>query len=320
MQLNCNFAYLLSVLSSIPSTIADAVQTDSQALLRMQTLFSVGIYDIPFLAEQKREVGWLACTTDDILAEKRDLYDVLVRMPSDASSKERPRIQTSDGMPVRATQRDLRRYRLLRAELERVLSISSRYRDDPESPAIDDDAIPLMRSSTISLLQEVKRAETNETETVEPVSWTAMAYDGFMWWASAGEMEAWENEEVRTDRQLFEDLAELEDLLPRPDGGNNESSIQKDQAVATLVTAYFHRLTGQILNPLADLVEAADDDSEEGLAVAAIVVADDDVRAMGLDSWSAADKVFVSGILEAYFGREADVDTDGTRICGVRVC
>lgn len=323
VQRNCNYAYLLSVLSSIPISLADAVHTDAPTTLRMNTLFSVGIHDIPFLADRKHEGGWLACTTDDILGDKKDLYDVLVKMPNSASTNERPRLHTSDGTPIKATQRDLRRYRLLRAELDRVLSISSRYRDDPESPAINDDAIPLMRASTVSLLQDVKRAEVHESEVVEPVSWTAMAYNGFMWWASAGEMEAWENEETRTDRQLFDGLAELEDLLPRPDRSNDSedsNNVKKDQAIATVVTAYSHRLTSQILLPLTELVEAADDDTEEGIADAAITITDNDVRAMGLDNWSLADKNFVKEMMRVYFSRDAVVDVDGTRICGVRIC
>lgn len=323
VQQSCYFVYLLSILSNIPQDSAEVVQPESDALLKIQTLFNVGIHDITFLSDPRRKSRWLACTTDDILGEKKDLWDVLVRLPSYSGSS-RPRIVTSDDVSVRATQRDLRRYRLLRAELDRLHSIGRQaYRDDPDSTNEGDDseAVPLMRSSTLNLLDEVKRSEPNETEAVEPVSWTAMAYNGFMWWASAGEMQAWEAEETSSDRQLLDDLPEIEGLLPRPsDDSEDSSGVLNAQATATIMTAYFHRLTAQIIQPLADLVEEADDDTEEGIAESAIVVSSDDVRAMGLDNWSFADKEFVKNMMQVYFAREAIVDAGGTRICGVRVC
>lgn len=327
VQQRCKFVYLLSILSGIPEELHDVIQPTSVDLLRIQTLFNVGIHDIPFLSDSKRKERWLACTTDDILGEKKDLYDLLVTFPNLTlqmnDSKRRPTLRTSDGHIIKATQRDLRRYGLLRAELDRLQSVSTRYRDDPGTTGHTDDeeATSLMRASTVNLLQEVKRGEANETEVVEPVSWTAMAYNGFMWWASAGEMEAWENEETKTDRQLLNDLPEMDALLPQPgDNNDHDNSPLPIQAFATLVAAYFHRLSAQIVQPLADLVEEADDETDEGIADLAITVSSDDVRAMGLDSWSSADLAFVTRMMEVYFGREATVDLGGTRICGVQIC
>lgn len=327
VQQSCNFVYILSILSGIPQELAEFVQPDQSTPLRIHTLFSVGIHDIPMLSDSTENCSWLACTTDDILGEKKSLYDILVTLPdSTFASREtshRPTLRTSDGVSIKATQRDLRRYRLLRAELDRIQSLSTRYRDDLDEEANPGDLLPLMRASTTNLLQEVKHSEPNESDVVEPVSWTAMAYNGFMWWASAGEMEAWENEEVRTDRQLLEDLSQLEDVLPRPGerGVADGASLKPNsEVVATIMTAYFHRLTAQMVQPLADLVEDADDDTEEGIADSAITINGDDVRAMGLDSWSAGDLDFAKNMLELYFGRDAIIDPGGTRICGVRVC
>jgi hypothetical protein len=116
-------------------------------------------------------------------------------------------------------------------------------------------------------------------------------------------------------------LPELEDLLPQPGSDRDDmDGAFQTQATATVVTAYFHRLTAQILQPLADLVEEADDDTEEGIAESAITVSADDVRAMGLDNWSQPDKDFVKGMMELYFGHEATVDAGGTRICGIQIC
>ena len=327
VQRSCNFVYMLSILSSIPQSLSDVVQPDTESLLRIQTLFNVGIHDIPYLSDQKRKARWLACTTDDILGEKRDLYDLLVTLPHESTSKHAPKrwpkIRTADGRILKASQRDLRRYRLLRSELDRFQTERQRYRDSPDD-ADDDEMSPLMRASTSALLSEVKHTEPGEADIVEPVSWTAMAYHGFMWWASAGEMEAWENEETRTDRQLLDEIPDMDDLLHHIGPGNSQDERQEDlhkaSAKATIVTAYFHRLTAQIIQPMADIVEDADDETEEGIADSAIPVSSDDVRAMGLDTWSAADKEFVNGAMELYFGREAVIDQAGTRICGVKIC
>ena len=324
VQRSCNFVYMLSIFSSIPQTLSDIVQPDTEAPLRIQTLFNVGIHDIPFLTEQKRKARWLACTTDDILGEKHQLYDLLVLLPSPSTQTSRrkwPIIRTSDGKAVKATQRDLRRYRLLRSELDRIHSARSHYSDNPDP----DEVSPLMRASTTTLLDEVKHSQPGENEIAEPVSWTSMAYNGFMWWASAGEMEAWENEEARADREMISDLPEVEGLLPdianrRELNEADSEELQQASATATIVTAYFHHLTSQIIQPLSDVVEEADDDTEEGIAESAISISADDMRAMGLDVWSEIDKEFVREAMELYFGREAVVDEAGTKICGVRIC
>ena len=328
VQQTCNYIYDLSILSSIPPSLTDVVQPDSDNLLRIQTLFNVGVHDIPFLTEQKRRARWLACTTDDILGEKQQLYDLLVSLPpisSSSTSKQWPKMRTAAGQQIKATQRDLRRYHLLRSQLNPALSSSQRYKDDASDDEDDEQITPLMRASTTALLDEVKQTpEAGESEILEPVSWTAMAYNGFMWWASAGEMQAWENEEARSDRELLDELPDSDDLL-RHIGGDSDTdeadlAIRQASAAATVMTAYFHRLTAQILQPLADVVDDADDEAEEGLAESELVVSADDLRAMGLEGWSQGDREFVKEATGVYFGREARVEEGGTRICGVKIC
>ena len=326
VQQSCNFVYLLSILSSIPHDLSDTLQPDTGSLLRSQTLFNVGVHDISALSDRRRNARWLACTTDDILGEKKDLSDVLVSLPTKAyaNRKQRwPEIRTSDGRILKATQRDSRRYGLLHSELERIRNERKHYRDDLNTDD-GDEVSPLTRASTAALLSQVKHSESGEADVVEPVSWTAMAYNGFMWWASAGEMEAWENEEVRTDRQLLDDIPHVDDLVHHIGSGSEQDEEQElvrhTSVAATIVTAYFHRLTAQIISPLASLVEDADDEAEEGTDDSAISITSDDVRAMGLDTWSADDVNFVQSAMELYFGRGVVLDQAGTRICGVKIC
>lgn len=334
VQQSCNFVYDLSILAGLPPPLLEVVQSDSQDLTRIQSLFSVGVHDIPFLKDTKRSRRWLACTTDDILSEKKDLYDILVKFPSQQYSNRKiqwSEMRTSEGKEIKATQRDLRRYRLLRSELSSGTHVQPQYRDESGDEDENEDTnpiAPLVRASTTHLLSEVKEVDPGDYLVCEPVSWAAMAYNGFMWWASAGEMEAWESEEARADGQLLDEIPEASELVRqiRPTTADSSTSDQEGamrerMAEATVLTAYFHRLTTRLLQPLADLVEDADDETVEGVAEGGIVVGSEDVRAMGLDVWSPADRLFVSEAAELYFGREAKVNEgEGMRICGVKVC
>ncbi|KAF4547545.1 Hypothetical protein D9617_40g012840 [Elsinoe fawcettii] len=224
IQRSCNFVYDLSIFSNLPPSLIDSIPAPP-SLHRIRPLFNVGIHDIAELSAKKSkepeaEEGWVACTTDDILSTKRDLFDVLVRLPS--QSTEWPKITTSDGARVLATQRDLRRYNALRKELirlQRMKDQSANYQDEPVDeteatsdalrPAEDDDTNPLLRSMT-SLMPESTETSPppveNEAELVEPASWASIAYSSFLWWASAGERSTIQDEEVAQDAGLVEDL------------------------------------------------------------------------------------------------------------------
>lgn len=198
---------------------------------RIRPLFNVGIHDIPELSAKEHTdpgasgEGWVACTTDDILATKKTLFDVLVELPSAPGADQWPKITTTDGKAVRATQRDLRRYMSLRKELKRMSRLRAqqdRYHDegdnDDRSPSDlssasnidenDDDTHPLMSSIT-SLVRNDDTAEhsiENESAIIEPSSWASIAYSSFLWWASAGERLSTQDEERHQDDTLLEEL------------------------------------------------------------------------------------------------------------------
>ncbi|KAI1653159.1 hypothetical protein F4813DRAFT_375648 [Daldinia decipiens] len=356
VQEACNFVYDISILSNIPQPIFDLLSPSSPPH-RLRPLFTIGVHDIPFLVEDSKPrrnsdespesdheagTGWIACTTDSILAMKDTLWDVLVTLPAPHSAKAArriwPKIEGSGGIPIRASQRDLRRFRSLEAGLARLSSQSSSGAS-PTTP----------RDPTATNNPFFDDAE--EKEVVEPLSWTALAYNGFMWWASAGEQALTERaEESARDAELLADMA----------GSPSSSSAVRMEApllsasVASLppadpdeartelaLIAYFHRLTMQVLGTLADIVESDEDDGEDGSrgdndddddGTAALIDDDDaaegrgvrvsseDVARMGLDVWSAADAAFVTAAVEAYFGRRAYVEGKGVEVCGVRVC
>jgi hypothetical protein len=292
----------------------------------------VGVFDITRL--ETCEDGWIACTTDDILGEKKKLYDLLVEMPPPNAAPEHtwPKLRTSGGELVKATQRDLRRYTSFRKELRRIergASASRRYRDEASESAdgSQEDDVLLIRPEKYLHDDDSDALQAAEAEAVQAESWSAAAYKSFMWWASAGEMDAWEADEALVDHALLEDLPDLDNITGSEngadDGDNAEDELdltQSAQKVATILVAYFHRVTGAILQTLVDNIEHADDDTEEGYEEDAIEVSNDDVRRMGLDPWDIGNRQFVQDVIRLYFQREASIEDNGVNMCGMRLC
>ncbi|KAI0190308.1 hypothetical protein F4808DRAFT_444848 [Astrocystis sublimbata] len=366
----CNFVYNISILSNIPLAASEVLSSGS-ASHRLRPLFSIGVHDIPFLAEDAKAyrdsetaspvgdseagTGWVACTTDSILSKKDTLWDMLITLPpSHASAATKhiwPTVQFSNGVLVKATQRDMRRWRSLKAGIARVegnVVLSS-----PTTP------------STAAAYKEDDTLIDDAEQVVEPTSWTALAYSGFMWWASAGEKpRSDEAEEAAQDAALVNDLAaqsaglnmprsttdiaaSLSSLTPRRASGAAAAAISaplevNEARLELTIISYFHRLTTQLLTTLADAVDNisdseveegdtqtdeddealidADEEADEALQGHGVPIDSEVVKRMGLDIWSAADAHFVKELLETYFGRQAYVEGKGVEVCGVRVC
>ncbi|ORY13398.1 hypothetical protein BCR34DRAFT_562156 [Clohesyomyces aquaticus] len=329
----CEFVYNLSVLASIPNALADLLPPGTDSLRRLRSLFSLGIHDIPLLEKlrtykpavdsedaqtgscESGEQGWVACTTDEIIVTKKQLYDIIVEIPPtyDAKPETRvwPTMKNSEGELIRASQRDVWRYKLLHHELWKYRQDGAKTNGTKtnanESEDGDEDARLLEHRDTHDDRSE--EDEVYNSNTVEPMTWSQLAYSGFMWWASAGEKEAYIVEERDRDRELLGDLSDFQTGLP------------------TAVIAYFHRLTSSLVSRLAALIEAVDDEDggaevhgDGGLEGELLVLGKDDMSRAGLDSWSEADKGFVEDFLWLYFGRRAVVKGASLECCGVQVC
>lgn len=110
---------------------------------------------------------------------------------------------------------------------------------------------------------------------VEPPSWSALAYNGFMWWASAGEqIRSEEQEEAARDAALLADLGGSGPSMHMPQSPSrtdltlsdsiasltrHDASANGDATIELAIIAYFHRLTTQIVSVLADVVESTDE-------------------------------------------------------------
>ncbi|KAJ5331855.1 hypothetical protein N7476_001638 [Penicillium atrosanguineum] len=264
----CNYVYDLSLLASLPNSLLQALPEDHTPPLRPRPLFNVGIHDIPDLASYdsdrstqnlEKDPSWIACSTDTVLSMKPELYDALVTLPppysQQGSERAFPKIALMDHsstkhnanktVQLKATQRDARRYAMLRKGLRQFSS------DGAASPNTEDsDADSTYSSSSI----------------VEPLSWTRLAYTSFMWWASAGEnrdglSKEEEEHQIEQDARL---LASLESLAYPASNSNGRRSLhledQSQEPPEVALVAYFRRLTTQIFYTLAGAVARHDSD------------------------------------------------------------
>jgi len=293
---------------------------------RLEPLFNVGIFDIPRLQEMKD--GYLACTTDDILGEKKDLYDLHVELPPSntiSGAKQWAKLRTSDDQVIRATQRDFRRYKSLRHHIRRQQkshTADMHYHDDASSTLQDRDETPLIDSVTPQH-DESDDSQLADPEVVEPESWGSAAYRSLMRWTSAAELETWEAEETLSDQRLFDDMPFPHDVFLYLRTNEENSDYNGDgrplnpredaQYIATIVFTYFYRLTSLTLRTLGDACSNVDEGD-----VAEITA--EEARKMGLDTWNSNDRAFIEQATKLYFGREAVVSDDGVQLCGVRIC
>jgi len=310
VEIACNFVYDISILSNIPLSVMDLL---SVGPARLKPIFNVGVHDIPLLErEAKARAGplnpdvvegergaWVACTTDEVLCIKRNLWDVVIRLPPPhakyAKEKVWPTAEYSSGVPLLATQRDLRRYRAL------IKSLKNRYRrnkalflDDED----DDAGNPIIRAPG-DVDDDEDQEPNNIEEVCEKLTWHEIAYSGFIWWASAGEQQRSDAEAedgmLLVDSQFAytpatapdyaQQQQQADDSDPEPMQATTSSSDSPEPAARRRsrrgsilrrrstnlrqegvgseemdVIAYFHRMTHRIFSGLADRL---DDDGDE---------------------------------------------------------
>jgi Domain of unknown function (DUF4484)/DENN domain-containing protein 11 len=355
--------YDLSILSSLPSSLSSTIPLPSPSSARLQPLFNVGIHDIPFLskyaptnssqtvqppASDDLGLGWIACTSDEIIAMKPQLYDILVELPHpdktrlsgtanlhEKKEENWPILKRSDtGAVIKATQRDLRRYRTLRRALSPITRLSRGQTPDlrqtVEEPDEEDEQAHLLythhRSNTNSSDEE-DSMRVGEEKLVERISWSALAYSSFMWWASAGEKEEGLAQEEEQDLLLLDDIAEIarsiSDSQRYHDGDSDTEGEYKSTAeVEMAVIAYFHRITKEIFESCIEVLEQRDGETEEGedLDEEVITIGSDELRRCGLDVWSEGERRFIKEFMALWFERVVEVHAVSLECCGVKVC
>lgn len=218
---------------------------------------------------------------------KDTLWDMLITMPpeyvSTTQEKTWPVVECPRGSPIKATQRDLRRFNALRAGLVKLAAVDGPDAEPhgaprPDSPQSTRSAVRLSSSHSARLVRDGQDEAMNTI--IEPQSWASLAYSGFMWWASAGEqLHSEEQDEAARDASLLAGLGNGQHSMsmPQPSAASRSDFMHLTDSIASLtgggsggrdapadrkagielaIIAYFHRLTTQILSVLGDVVDA----------------------------------------------------------------
>lgn len=347
-----HLVYNLSILSSLPRDAASFLPLDDTADLHLQPLFNVGVSDIPLLEHRESGQGWIACTTDDVLCTKPDLFDILVILPSSlhVSSKRFPRLflsspELTKAHPkegLKASQRDARRFVTLSKGL-RVIPPSTSI---AEESAVVDDTNDENDNIEIASTTSAATSTYSRTSIVEPPSWSRIAYTSLIWWASAGDKRTGLSEVEENELDQDATLLDFQD----PDDPINEDQEAGSRTREVAIVAYFHRLTELIFQTLGDAVartrgsgqigtdrytdheeqneesshdqqallpnkQQTDDDTREP----PVEVTQDDVASMGLDLWSTSDQKFIEEMVSFWWDREATVQGGRIECCGIRL-
>jgi hypothetical protein len=277
---------------------------------------------------------------------KPQLYDILIELPHPDKSrlastgnlhekKEEnwPILKRSDtGAQIKATQRDLRRYRTLRRALAPLTRLSRGQNPDlrqtVEEPEDDDDEqahLLYTHDRPNSNCDEEDELRAGEERMVERISWSALAYSSFMWWASAGEKEEGLSQEEEQDASLLGDLGDLARGIAdsqRYHDSDEEAERHEYKSTAEVemsVIAYFHRITKEIFESCIEVLEERDAEGEEG-DEEVIIIGSDELRRCGLDVWSEGQRRFIKEFMALWFERVVEVHAVSIECCGVRVC
>lgn len=257
--------YCISVLSAVPQDLKGEVKLGGcECWDRLQTiscLYNVGISDIDMLDGLIKQQQH-----SGFVASTTDSIILdkgrLYDFVIDLSS-DKPFIKNTQGKTIKATQRDLSVFKSMQREFQ--LSI-------PDS----------WKSST------------------EAMSWRQLFWNGFKWWASAGE-------ETPVSR-----LEEVREVLQ--DGTKLEDDFLSVTNTVISMIGCFQKMTTRLFSAVVDLINNTDE-GETAFHKPTIWVQPSDLDEMGLDPYCSQDREFVVDFIAIWFEREAKVGTCVTNLC-----
>ncbi|SCU89209.1 LANO_0D04192g1_1 [Lachancea nothofagi CBS 11611] len=178
----CNsLVYCLSILALTPHSLSDHFKQEP-----LQPLYTIGITDMDALAQHVSKAmaenrddykipGFVACTADEILEYRTELYDVCLKING---SESLPEIRMSDEATIKATPHELELY-------EKLVNSHLGYQLSHEEK------------------EKLSRL-------IEPTTWSQYFIDGFYWWATAGYMKpSYHEPEEELETELDRDNLEI---------------------------------------------------------------------------------------------------------------
>ena len=309
----CRFMYSLSLISSIPKKLKrQLMKSDVRNMDEIEfnlPLYNLCINDIDFV--KNIPGGFLACTTDQILLEKRDLYDYCVRIPSNLGrGGAKPAIFSSQeaSTSIHATHRDLEAFLLVEQFIEASTALGDAEMDTSRASFTSMSSLitPVVSSAGQKRASQTTDGDPYYIELAEKISLQEMIWQGISWWATAGESSKEIDEKYTLENALFQDLAEA-DATP-----------DKIDIIISLI-GYFQRKTERLFVFLIELMLNEDSDAfnEHGVegSSATVYIHPHDMLEMGLDPYSSTDCKLLQELVHVWWGRDADVGGVCARMC-----
>lgn len=277
VQRACHFIYNIQLLSAIPNN-ATIMRRPSP----LRQLFCLGLSDVGLLESLQEtgdaQQGWIGVTTDQIYETKTDLWDVLIRLPSESSShnlaneRARPTLTSSDGTRIMTSYLDALNFNKLKPFLPLYRDTGLKVRPEP--------------SFKRSILDSI--------------------VSGFWYWASSGQsleldddiyLEHTESslDELEDDHGADEDRPLIRTKLSAAGDGHMVSN-GLDEVIVLVI---FHRLTTNIMSLLDELCcESADE----------LSISREQMVKIGLTPRLQTDVNMVEDLGRRWFGRDVSVD------------
>ena len=293
VHMACDFVYNISLISNISESTSSHLPF---SLGRLRTLYLVSLSDVDTLEAISRgqylptdgidSRGYLACTSDSILASKPNLYDLLVTLPPEspyqfngesafsrlARDMHHPILSNALGVTIRPTNEDSKRW----IQLQSLLG-------------------PIDYSRKYSDFNDIQYLYSNNIQ-----DWCC---NGFLWWATAGEGIY---EESDDEGEEYGDLENESYSHPEMEQSDQDAALfspiwtksidhQSNAFVNVSIVVYFHRQTRRLGKGIRTFFEKSQ--APEALLNKAVISADD-VRKMGYNINQQTDRDFLSSFTE----------------------
>jgi hypothetical protein len=297
VQEYCDYVYILSVLTTIPTGITHLVpQSD---FINPETLYNVSLSDLSWL-DGTWPNSCIAMTRDEILLDKH-IFDAT------AFTNERDFTQIRLGnRKIQATQRDYRRFQLL----VDTLKLNTRP-SIPQSNA-------LVRSKVAKGLGVI-------IDTINSLVFSQYAIYGFLWWASAGEHSNIEADADAEGLPIDQDMPTRGVRLVGTDDYDNEVNqplLKSDgdeppggEMIEVTIVGYFHQMARRLFTTASSIIESQDCYAQDGFDEA-VELELSDIQQMGLDVFSAQDCEFAVNFIKVWWNREARINKPISLCCG----
>ncbi|KAJ6080755.1 hypothetical protein N7499_005629 [Penicillium canescens] len=311
------------------------------------------------IVDLETDPSWIACSTDTVLTMKPDLFDVLITLPAPytqhAGERTFPKISLRDARRFSMLRRGIRQFsnrpRSPDSDPEDSSDADSTYSSSPvveplswtrlaytsfiwwasagenrdglseeeEEQQIEQDTRLLASVESLAHPSATRRSFNPEDPAQQPAEVALVAYfrrlTSQIFVTLAGAI-ARNDSEVRGDEDdaSYNDAPYIED--PADDDTDlslsiSRQSIHGDDGHSPLL----RQRSGAYTSSQAGSRAGYEDRDVAELVT--ITVAD--MAEMGLDVWSAADRIFVEELLSLWWGRAARVDSARIRCCGISV-